>query len=597
MTQVLSGLRCATVVGLFGLASAAGTALSQTQVALLEISGSPGDRADPMGMLFGGSAPTLMDYVDVLHDAADDDEVDGLVIRLKDAAIGFTQVEELSAGIEAVRDAGKRVVVFAEGYGPTDLLLGASADHVILQQGGTVSAPGMYMEEMFLKDTLAWAGLKADMIQVGDYKGANEQMMRSEPSEAWDENISGLLDAMYGQLRSGLMEGRGLTDAELDQAMREAWMAPGSVAKRVGLIDMEADYADLWTGDALADAFGDDIEYAGELLGSGESQLDTSNPFALFSMLMEGPDVGTDGPTIAVLHLAGPIMDGESSSGGAFGGESVGSRTLRNAMSDIARDDNVLGCVVRIDSPGGSASASEMIWQGLQDLADEKPVWISIGSMAASGGYYSAVGGEKIYVNPSSIVGSIGVVGGKITGGELLDRVKVGVTERARGPRASMMSFSTEWNNDERALVRARMIQTYAQFANRVRAGRPGIDLDQVGEGRLFIGQDAVDLGMADAVGGLDDAIMDMAESLDLAEFDVVDFPAPPSFDELLEQAFGGFVRARDVSSDATLPLAGALEAALGTKRFEAVRDAANGIMLLQQEPVLLTMPRVVLIR
>ncbi len=586
----------AGAVALAAGALASGSALAQSSVALLEIEGSPADQPAPMVSLFGGEAPTLMDYIDALHELAQGDEHDGVVIRLKDAALGFTQVEELGSAMDAVREQGKKIIVFAESYDPTGLLLGARADEVLLQQGGIVSLPGVYMEEMFLADTLAWAGLDADMIQVGAYKGANEQLTRSTPSEAWDENISSLLDSMYEHLREQISEGFGLSEKQLDEAMRQAWMAPGRVAERVGLIDDEVDFADLWTGDAMTRVFGGEIKYGGELIDYG-SKIDTSNPFAVFSMLMEGPKRGTTGPTIAVLHLNGPIMDGDSSSGGAFGGASVGSRTLRNAMSEIARDENVLGCIVRIDSPGGSASASEMIWEGLHRLGDAKPVWVSIGSMAASGGYYAAVGADKIYVNPSSIVGSIGVVGGKITGGEMLDKMKVGVVERVRGPRAGMMSFSSQWNEDERAIVRARMLQTYTDFAKRVKQGRPGIDLDEVGEGRLFLGSRAVELNMADEVGGLDDAIWDLADKLDIEEFDIVHYPEPPSFEEVISEALGGFVRSRELAAEGTLPLASAIRAAIGDQRFEAIRDALNAVAMLRTEPVLLTMPRAIIVR
>ncbi|MEM7756121.1 MAG: S49 family peptidase, partial [Planctomycetota bacterium] len=549
-------------IGLAALAGAATAALMMTgpalagpaQVAVLDIEGALSDRPDPFAWFTGEMSPTLLDMVMSLHDAAGDPDVDGVVIRLKDAALGLSQVDELGSAMEAFREAGKEIVVFSEAYAPSGLLLGAHADHVVLQQGGYVSMPGLYMEEMFLADTLSWAGLDASFVQIGDYKGANEQMTRSGPSDAWDENISGLLDSMYSHLRTGIMSGRDLSGDELDQAMGELWLAPGHVAERFDIIDDEADFADLWGGDALAGVFGGAIEYAGELGGGGGMGIDTSNPFALFTMLMEGPTTQTSGPTIAVLHLDGPIVDGESSPGGAFGGSSVGSRTLRNSMAEIARDDNVKGVVMRIDSPGGSASASEMIWEGLRRLSEDKPVWVSVGSMAASGGYYSAVGGDKIYLNDGSIVGSIGVVGGKITMGELLDRGKVNIVERTRGPRGGMMSMTNEWTAGERALVQRRMLDIYLQFAQRVQQGRPGADLDEIGEGRLFLGEDAVALDMADELGGLMDAIGDLASELDMSDYDVMHYPGPQSFEDLLESTLGGFVRSREASADGTLP-------------------------------------------
>jgi len=586
------------LAGAAGLAVSASPASAEaTRVALLEIEGAVGDRPAPYAWFTGETAPTLLEIVDAVRGAAGDRDVDGMVVRLRDAALSMSDVDELGSAMDAFRASGKKIAVFAEVYEPTHLLLGAHADHVILQQGGYVMLPGISMEEMFLADTLAWAGLDADFVQIGDYKGANEMMTRSEPSPAWDENISGLLDALYAHMREGMREGRGLSDRELDRAMSELWLASGSVAERNGVIDTEADFADLWGGGALEPVFGGDIEYAGELLASDGSGLDTSNPFALFTMLMEGPTNRSTGPTIAVLHLDGPIVDGDSSPGGAFGGSSVGGRTLRNAMSDIAADDNIFGCVVRIDSPGGSAAASEMIWEGLRRLSDEMPVWVSIGDMAASGGYYSAVGGDRIYLNPSSIVGSIGVVGGKITAGELLDRAEVNIVERTRGPRAGMMSISNGWTAAERALVQKRMLDVYVQFAQRVTQGRPDADLDRIGEGRLFVGAEAVELSMADELGGLPDAIADMARSEGVRDYDVMHFPAPGSFEDMLEEAFGGFVRSREAAADGTLPMAAAVRSVLGDGRFEAVRDALEAVVQLRSEPVLLTMPRAFVIR
>ena len=242
----------------------------------------------------------------------------------------------------------------------------------------------------------------------------------------------------------------------------------------------------------------------------------------------------------------------------------------------------------RIDSPGGSAIASEVIWQGLDRLADEKPVWVSVGSMAASGGYYIAVGGEKIYVNESSIVGSIGVVGGKLSFGDLIDRAKVNIVPRSRGPHADMFGMVSGWDATASALVREKMAETYDLFTSRVSQGRPGIELGKTAEGRLFLGNDAVELGMADEVGTLADAVWDLADDIGLADYDVMDFPEPPSFEDMLDQALGGFVSAPVGAEKLQL-----LRGILGERRFEALRDAWTRVQMLRAEPVLLTTPRV----
>ena len=573
------------------LSASAGVAPS---VAVIEIEGSPAEMESGFTWL-GDGGQTLLGLVETLDTLAVDDEFSGVLLRLKDSALGYTQVEELGSAIRRVRDAGKRVDVFAEGYGTTDLLLGSHADSIVVQKGGIVSFPGMYMEEMFLADTLSWVGVKAQLVQVGAYKGANEQMTRSAPSPEWDQNISSLLDALYANMRSDLTDGRGMTGGELDEAMKVAWMASGEEAIEAGLIDAEVDLPNL--PDYLKAAYGEGVKWVNDPYAVRQAKADFSNPFALFSQIGKSAEVRVDHPTIAVLHINGTIIDGDSSSGGLFGGgTSVGSRTVRNAIEKIMKEPLIKGVVVRVDSPGGSAIASEVMWQGIERLKSEKPVWVSVGSMAASGGFYVLSAGDKVFVNPSSIVGSIGVVGGKYSMGELYEKAKVRIVERSRGPMASLFGSSEAWGEDELAAVRDRMTQTYDLFTSRVVQGRPGIDLSRTAEGRLFVGSDAVGLKMADEIGGLDDAVNELASTLDLSDFDVVHYPPPPSFEEVLENMLGGMANAPAVS-DAPGPIGAVLRGVLGEARYKAAVDSLNGITLLQKEPVLLVNPSVIIVR
>jgi protease-4 len=563
-------------------------------VAVIEIEGSPAEMESGFTWL-GDGGQTLLGLVETLDTLAVDDEFSGVLLRLKDSALGYTQVEELGSAIRRVRDAGKRVDVFAEGYGTTDLLLGSHADSIVVQKGGIVSFPGMYMEEMFLADTLSWVGVKAQLVQVGAYKGANEQMTRSAPSPEWDQNISSLLDALYANMRSDLTDGRGMTGGELDEAMKVAWMASGEEAIEAGLIDAEVDLPNL--PDYLKSAYGEGVKWVNDPYAVRQAKADFSNPFALFSQIGKSAEVRIDHPTIAVLHINGTIIDGDSSSGGLFGGgTSVGSRTVRNAIEKIMKEPLIKGVVVRVDSPGGSAIASEVMWQGIERLKGEKPVWVSVGSMAASGGFYVLSAGDKVFVNPSSIVGSIGVVGGKYSMGELYEKAKVRIVERSRGPMASLFGSSEAWGEDELAAVRDRMTQTYDLFTSRVVQGRPGIDLSRTAEGRLFVGSDAVGLKMADEIGGLDDAVNELASTLDLSDFDVVHYPPPPSFEEVLENMLGGMANAPAVP-DAPGPIGAVLRGVLGEARYKAAVDSLNGITLLQKEPVLLVNPSVIIVR
>jgi protease IV len=442
---------------------------------------------------------------------------------------------------------------------------------------------------------------------VGDYKGASEQMARSTPSPQWDQNINQLLDSMYANVRKPLMVGRNLDGAKLDEAMKVTWLADSADAKGVGLVDSVIDLPML--SSHLKDAYGKQVTWVSNVLRGTESSsaMDFSNPFALLTKLGQKPDFTPTSDTIAVVHITGPIVDGESSGGGGLmgGGANVGSRTIRNALEDIRKQDLIKGVVMRIDSPGGSATASEIIWQGVKRVAEKKPVWVSVGGMAASGGYYIAVSGDKIYVNPSSIVGSIGVVGGKISMQELYSKFKVNVVGRGRGPMADMFASGTGWDDQDKALVRAKMTDTYNLFTKRVSAGRPGIDLSKTAEGRLFTGDKAIGLGMADKVGGLESCINDLASSLSLDEPDIQHYPAPRPFEEVLKESLGGIVQAPGVQvrqrpgaiGPATGQLLSVVREIMGDNAYRQIDAELRGFLQLRDERVLLVSPRALIFR
>lgn len=584
-----------------GIPSVANAA--DSKVAYVTLDGPILEQPSAMASMFGGKGEiTLRKLMHIIDEAKADADTKGLVIRIKDTDLSMTLVEELGAKLKDFRAAGKKVHIFAEGYSANELALGSFADQVIVQKGGAIELPGLYMEEMFLADTLAWAGLKADMVQVGAYKGASEQMMNSKPSAEWDQNINQLLDSMYANLRSHIKSGRKLDDAKLDKAMETAWMSEADAAISSGLIDAAVDLPAI--GTALEKTYGEAVDLDETAFHAETPTPEMGNPFAILSMLSKQTAKTPTRDTIAVLHVKGTIIDGDSQSGGFGGGEgSVGSRTIRNAIEELRDNDLIKGVIVRIDSPGGSAIASEVMWLGLRSLAEKKPVWASVGSMAASGGYYVAVGTDKIYVNPSSIVGSIGVVGGKIAMGGLLEKAHVNVVPRARGPRAAMFSSINPWTDAERELVRGKMTETYNQFTSRVSTGRKGIELDKTAAGRLFTGDKAIGLKMADAIGGLEVAIADLAKSKNLSEYDVLDYPAPKTLGDALEESLGRFIVAPKVAAGEAVKDAVAdgiwsvPEEIVGVHAAGQIRDGMRRMMLLRKEPVLVVNPSIFILK
>lgn len=575
----------------------------KARIALIEIEEAPTEKPSDLSWLFADAeVPTLLDYVGAIQEAGEDDGITAIVIRLKDASLTASQVEEISAAIQTARKGGKKVHLFADTYGNTEFMLGAACDEVIAQDGGAVSFPGIYMEEMFLADTLKWAGLEASYVQVGDYKGASEQMARNSPSPQWSQNIDQLLDSMYANLRKPILSGRGLDNAKLDGAMEKLWLADSADAKEAGLVNSVIDLPAL--GSHLKAQYGKPIRWE-RPMAQEEQSLDMSNPFAMLSKLSSQPKYTPEGDTIAVVHIDGTIVDGESGGGGLMGGgSSVGSRTIRNTFETLIGEKDIKGVVLRIDSPGGSATASEIMWQGVQRYKKEtgKPVWVSVGGMAASGGYYLAVSGDKVYVNPSSIVGSIGVVGGKVSLDGLYDKFKVNVVGRGRGPRAEMFASAKAWGKKESAEVRSKMTDTYNLFTKRVVAGRSGIDLATTAEGRLFTGDKAIGNKMADAIGGLEVCITDMADQLQLEDFEVMHYPEPRPIGEVVKDMLGGFgVQAPlgHASANTMSPARAQLNAfaseVLGVKAWGQVAPSFNAMLQLRDEPVVLVSPTVLI--
>jgi protease-4 len=246
--------------------------------------------------------------------------------------------------------------------------------------------------------------------------------------------------------------------------------------------------------------------------------MDLTSPFAIFSLLGKKPAIFNK-TAVAIVYADGVIIDGGGSGiGSMFDSESIGSDTIREAMRTIAKDDSIKAVVIRINSPGGSALASEAMWQAVRRVAKDKPVIISIGNMAASGGYYLACAGDRIFADPSAIVGSIGVVGGKFVMKDLFDKLGITTATFTRGKNADLFGTDTEFTDRQRKMVKSWMTETYDQFTARVMTTRAGKikKIEDVAQGRVFIAEQAKDLGMVDEIGGADKAIAYAAQQAHL---------------------------------------------------------------------------------
>jgi len=567
-------------------------------VGWLPLSGPLRDAPPPFAWVQEGEAGASMRGVlqQLRHVAQSPDHL-GVVLYLDQPMLSLSQIDELHEGVAEVRKANKKVVAFAESYTLQSYLIACSADRILLQRKGMVELTGLGIEEMYLAGLLDKIGVKADMMQVGDYKGAAEAITRTGPSKEWDENFDKLLDDMWQQMRRRITLSRSkINDKNIDRIIEKTLAMKDGDLVKAGLVDAltERNLKDEMTG-----TFGDDFLYD-ENMGSFQPSTEIESPFALFAKMFQDPKAQVHRPSIAVLYAHGAIHSGDSTYGsaspkaGLFAEDSIGSRTMVEALSTARDNAMIKGVVIRIDSPGGSAIASEVIWQAVRECGRKKPVFVSVGPMAASGGYYIACAGDRIYTNANSIIGSIGVVGGKLVMGELYEKIGVNVHRRSRGPNGDMFNSVEPFSQQQRKQLLKAFENVYETFTDRVETGRGKkiADVSKVAQGRLFTGRQCVANGLADKVGGLQVAVADMAirVGLDVGEYDIVTLPRPMSLQEYLNSIFGAGVTAPRLSSDQL----GALEAVrqtLGPQKWSAIVRTLHGAMLLRDERVLTLMP------
>ncbi len=554
------------------------------------------DAPPPVLGVSGQSAQSAFRGVlDQIRHVAADDSYRGMVIFLDGAPLSFAQVYEMSAAIHAVRESGKKVLVFAEAYGLPGYMLACAADEIALQHKGFVYLTGIGVEEMYFAGLLEKIGMKADLLQVGKYKGAADPMVYREPSKEWSQNFGKLLDDLYVQTIEHIAKGRGLSKFETEKAIEDCLTMRDTDYVKRGLIDTLA-HRDL-TG-VTGKLFGKGFRWDKQM-GAKSHQMKMDNPFAIFGQIFEPPKPKVTRPSLALISMHGPIYPGDSQTEGMFSGPTIGSRTIVKALAEARDNDLIRGVVLRIDSPGGSALASDVIWQAIRETREKKPVYVSISSMAASGGYYIACAADEIYVTPTSIVGSIGVVGGKLVMGDLYEMIGVNVTRRVRGPNADLFNSVEPFTDEQRQKVHKMLSNIYDNFRQRVQAGRGKRlrNFDAVAQGRLFTGRVAVKNGLVDEVGGVEQTIEDLAGKVGLpdGEYDVLNLPHPKSLGEYLEAMLG--VQARgDVPqlSAEQLALVQAVRRAIGEQAWRNARNALNGMMLLRDEPGLTLLPAAV---
>ncbi|MCB0926780.1 MAG: signal peptide peptidase SppA [Mycolicibacterium insubricum] len=467
------------------------------------------DPVTALASLAGAKRPlVLRETIAAIERAAADDRVAGLIARVQLAAAAPGAVQELRTAIAAF-SAVKPSLAWAESYpGTLSYYLASAFGEVWMQPSGTVGLIGLATSRMFLRNALDKAGIEAEFITTGEYKSAAAMFTEDGYTPAHREADTRLLESVAEQVWAGVAESRGIDIADLDAlADRAPILRDDAVAAnlvdRIGFRDQAyARIAEL-TGSEATDPDDEDAPdrlFLARYARAGKSALPTP-PI---------PGCGA-GATIAVVNVVGPIVSGRGDRTLLpLGESSAGGDTIAAALRTAAAADGVAAIVLRVDSPGGSVSASETIWREVVRARERGiPVVASMGAVAASGGYYVSMAADAIVANPATITGSIGVITGKLNARDLKDRLGIGSDGVRTNANADAWSLDAPFTAEQHAQIAAEADLLYDDFVQRVADGRGlGIaEVQQVARGRVWTGADAQARGLVDELGGLQTAI------------------------------------------------------------------------------------------
>jgi len=503
---------------------------SKKHVRVLTLSGnyedlpSPGS-LNPTELIVGGGGKAKSFYrlCDYLGELETEERVTHVVFDLSDAAMSMNpaQLDEIDRRLVRLRSNGKKLIAWLENADNTHLSIASACNEVILADFGGIDMPSSTMESMFYRDAMDLVGLHASVVRAGDFKGAVEPYTNSVMSAHLKQHYIEMLESINAAQVARIARGRGLTIGAVRELQKKRMLLPAE-ALAAKIVDRLAPYGSM-KKTIMAD-LGDEYDWSKP---KAKPKREVSI-FELMSKAMSPPKdpskVKED--SIAVLHLSGAIQDGKDSSPGAI----VAGPTVK-LIEELAADDKVKGVVVRINSPGGSATASEAIRQALDALAKKKTVVFSMGEVAASGGYWITCIGQPILAEHGTITGSIGVFSLKVTLGSLLRRVGVRVETVHLDSSAAMDSIDHAWTEEEIARLQNFIDHTYGQFLKLASdSRRMSVDaIKPLAGGRVWSGEQAKQRGLVDNLGGLDDAIGMIAKKLAIEKPKIISRPDAPS--------------------------------------------------------------------
>ncbi|MBA2543489.1 MAG: S49 family peptidase, partial [Deltaproteobacteria bacterium] len=443
----------------------------QPHLGVLALGGKVVEREAYSFSLFGGGSrgTELRKLVGRLREFAKDDKLRGLVIRFSGLEISLPDVVELRGVFGEFKAAGKSLECHVEAASNATYLLLAACDRIGIAPLGQIAITGPAAMPIHIKGLLDKLGIQADFLHVGAYKGAAEPLTREAPSPEMETTLREILDRHYETMVAVIAKDRKL-DRQAVQTLIDTGLFASEQAKVAKLVDEVGSFEAFRAGNKLPWTKVElDAAAGGEKL---------SSILKIWRFLGAMPPERPVGEHVAVIYAIGNIVDGDGD--GVLGARAeIASHTLVSAIRALTDDAAVKAVVLRIDSGGGSAQASELIWRAVNDLKAKKPVIVSMSDVAASGGYYIASNATRIYALDNTLTGSIGVVGGKIAPGNALAKIGVSTFPRGRGRRATILASFQPWNDDEKQVIQKSMEEVYTVFTGRVADGRK-IAIDKV---------------------------------------------------------------------------------------------------------------------
>ena len=451
----------------------------------------------------------LFDIIKAIKEAKTDDKIKGISILNDESSLGLAQIKALRDALEDFKKSGKFVMAYANAYSQKEYYLNSVANTIYLNPVGEMEFKGLSSELLFFKDFQEKYGIKMEVIRHGKYKSAVEPFLENKMSEANREQISAMLNSIWGSIITDISKSRSIPVAKLNDIANNLSARTPEMAKAQNLVDKVA----------YEDVYHDEIR---KLLKVKKDEdyntieiLDYANNVATTSKVVDTEN------KIAVIYAQGEIGSGEGDV------STIGEGSMRRALQDARKDKDIKAIVLRVDSPGGSALTSDLIWREVELTKKVKPVVVSMGNYAASGGYYISCNANKIFAEANTITGSIGVFGLLPNFSELTNKMGIHAEQVSTNTNADDYSVFKPLDEKFKAVVQEGVEKIYSTFVNRVATGRKMsfAQVDSIAQGRVWTGSEALKIGLVDEIGGLDDALKYASGLVKIKEYKTKNFP------------------------------------------------------------------------